>query len=97
MSRLAQIIKEQQTVLSIAKKHGAYNVRVFGSVSRQDEKPDSDIDFLVEMEENRSLFDIIGLKHELEDLFGCTIDVVTDASLHPLIQKSVLKDAVFLG
>ncbi len=83
--------KEQ--ILAIARKNGAYNVRVFGSVARGDARPDSDIDFLVKLEAGRSLLDLARLLRELQTLLGLPVDVVTEAGLRERIRPQVLKEA----
>lgn len=92
---LEQRLKEKrEEVLRIAAKHGARNVRVFGSVVRGEADEQSDIDFLVEMEVGRSLFDLGGLQYELERLLGCPVDVVTERGLKARIRDRVLREAV---
>ena len=92
---LDQLIKEKRKdILEIAAKRGAKNVRVFGSVARGDAGPDSDIDFLVEMEPGRSLFDMGGLLVDLQELLGCNVDVVSDRGIKPRIRERVLKEAI---
>jgi predicted nucleotidyltransferase len=94
---IKELIKDKrEDILRIAKKHGAYNVRVFGSVVRGDAGPSSDVDFLIELEKGRSLFDHAALLVELEDLLGCRVDVVPEKGLKPRIRESVLKEAVSL-
>ncbi|MHB1241273.1 MAG: type IV toxin-antitoxin system AbiEi family antitoxin domain-containing protein [Gammaproteobacteria bacterium] len=83
-------------ILKLAEKHGARNVRVFGSVSRGDTGPESDIDILVDLEPGRSLMDLGGLLMDLEDLLGRKVDVVTEKGLHWYIRDKVLKEAVRL-
>lgn len=85
---------DRELIFSIANKYGARNIRVFGSVMRKKETDTSDIDLLVEIDEDRSLFDLIGLKQELQELTGQTVDVVTQKALHKLIADQVLKEAV---
>ena len=60
----------REQILKIATKYGAYNLRVFGSVARGEATPDSDIDFLVELKPQSSLFDYIGLMQDLAALLG---------------------------
>ncbi len=84
---------QREQILVLARKHGAYNVRVFGSVARGDARPDSDIDLLVNLEKGRSLLDLARLLRELQDLLGCNVDLVTEAGLRPRIRHQVLKDA----
>jgi uncharacterized protein len=80
-------------ILAIAARNGAVNVRIFGSVARGDNRPDSDIDFLVNLEVGRSLMDLARLLRELNMLLGCPVDVVTEAGLRPRIKPQVLKEA----
>jgi hypothetical protein len=82
--------------LRIAAKYGAYNVRVFGSVARGEARPDSDIDFLVELEPQRTLLDQIALMQSLEDLLGRKVDLTEPETLHELIRDKVLREAVVL-
>ena len=87
------VISHREEILATAQKHGAYNVRVFGSVARGEARPDSDIDFLVNLEAGRSLMDLARLLRELQSLLGRNVDVVTEAGLRPRIRPQVLKDA----
>jgi uncharacterized protein len=92
-----QLLQEKrEEILAIAAKHGAYNVRVFGSVARGEAKEDSDVDFLVEMESKRSLLDRIALIQELEDLLARKIDVVKLVNLHDQIRSRVTKESILL-
>ena len=89
--------QERRTqVLAIAAKHGAYNVRVFGSVARHEADSASDIDLLVDMEPERSLLDLGGLLMDLQELLGCPVDVVTEKGLRGRIRERVLKEATAL-
>ena len=83
--------KEQ--ILALAAKHGAYNVRIFGSVANGTANQSSDIDFLVELEEGRSLFDIGGLLSDLQKLLHRQVDVLTEQGLHWYIRDKVLNEA----
>lgn len=85
---------KRQQILAIAEKYGARNVRIFGSVARGEARPDSDIDFLVELEQGRSLFDLGGLLYELQSLLGVEVDVVTENGLRARIRERVLREAV---
>ena len=87
---------KKDEILRIAAKHGARNVRVFGSVARGEARPDSDVDFLVDMEPGRSLFDMGGLLMDLRALLGLDVDVVTEHGLKPRIRERVLKEAELL-
>jgi uncharacterized protein len=87
---------KREEILAIAAKHGASNVRIFGSVARGEARLDSDVDFLVEIEKGRSLFDRIALIQDLEDLLGRKVDVAKAENLHERIRDRVVKEAVFL-
>ncbi len=84
------LTEKREEILRICAKYGARNVRVFGSVARGEADERSDIDFLVEMESGRSLFDLGGLQYELERLLGCSGDMVTVRGL-----KSRIRDRCF--
>jgi predicted nucleotidyltransferase len=92
---IGQLVKEKrEEILSIAAKHGAYNVRIFGSVARGEDGPESDVDLLVEMESGRSLLDLAGLLVDLQDLLGCKVDVAEQEGLYWYIRDRILKEAV---
>jgi len=89
-----QLLKEKrEEILRACSRHGARKVRVFGSVVRGEADDRSDIDFLVELEPGRSLFDLGGLQYELESLLGCRVDVVTERGLKQRIRDRVLQEA----
>lgn len=90
-----ELLKEKrEDILRIAAQHGAYNVRVFGSVARGEASAESDIDFLIDVRANHSRWFPGGLLADLEDLLGCKVDIVTENGLHRLIRERVLKEAV---
>jgi len=93
---LEALRQRRSDILQIAKAHGARNVRVFGSVARGDEGPDSDLDLLVDMEPRRNLMDLGHLVMDLQDLLGRRVDVVEPEALHWYIRDRVLKEAVVL-
>lgn len=82
--------------MKIARKHGAISVKLFGSIARGEEKENSDLDFLVELEHGRSLFDLGGLQAELEEFLKHKVDVVTPRGLRERIRPTVLKEAIAL-
>jgi len=93
----SDLLREKRTeILQVAAEHGAYNVRIFGSVARGAADEASDFDFLVDMEPGRSLLDLGGLLMDLQDLLGCPVDVVTERGLRKRIRDQVLKEAVAL-
>jgi hypothetical protein len=87
---------KREEILRVCAKYGACNVRVFGSVARSEADEQSDIDFLVELEPGRTLFDLGGLQYDLEQLLGCPVDVVTERGLKPRMRERVLREAVLL-
>ncbi len=91
IDRLLEVKREE--ILRIAARHGAYNVRVFGSRARGQARPDSDLDLLVEVRPNHSPWFPAGLAADLEELLGCKVDVVTANALHWYIRDEVLQEA----
>lgn len=84
----------REDILRVAAQHGAQKVRVFGSAARGDAGPDSDLDFLVEFEEGRSLLDVTALWQDLEELLGRKVDIVEPEGLHWYIRDRVLREAL---
>ncbi len=84
---------KKEQVLALAARHGASNVRIFGSVANGTADKDSDIDFLVDLEKGRSLFDLGGLLMDLQQLFDRKVDVVTENGLHWYIKDRILSEA----
>ncbi len=91
---LKEIRARREEVLKIAERYGAKNVRVFGSVARCEARSDSDLDLLVEFESGRSLFDLGGLIADMEDLFGCKVDVISEKGLKPRFRDRVMQEAI---
>lgn len=87
---------KRESILETARKYGASNVRVFGSVARGEADQQSDIDLLVDMESSRSLLDLAALLVDLEELLGCKVDVVPEDCLRERIRDRVLKEAITL-
>ena len=94
MVALSDILSRRDEILRVAARHGAHHVRVFGSVVRGEAGRDSDVDFLVRLDRDRSLLDHIALIRELEGLMGCRVDVVTEDDLHHAIRDRVLTEGV---
>lgn len=89
----ALVVAKREEILRLAARHGAYNVRVFGSVARGEARPDSDVDLLVEMEKGRSLLDLVGLWQDLEEMLGRKVDVLTDGGLSPYLRDRIYAEA----
>jgi len=81
-------------ILELAMRHGARDVRVFGSLSRGEGGERSDLDLLVTLGEGCSLLDLVGLKQDLEDLVRRPVDVVTEQALSPYLRDRVLSEAI---
>jgi predicted nucleotidyltransferase len=81
-------------ILRVAARRGARNIRVFGSVARGENDAASDIDFLVDLEPDRSLFDLSGLLIDLEAVLKTEVDVVTERGLRERIRERVLREGV---
>jgi uncharacterized protein len=91
---LEELRARRDEILEFAARHGASNVRVFGSVARGEADEQSDVDFLVDMEDGRSLFDMGALLMDLQDALGRQVMVTTVDGLRPRIREGALKDAV---
>lgn len=91
----AGVLQEyREQILDLARRHGARNVRVFGSLARGEGGESSDLDLLVTLGEGRSLLDLVGLKQDLEDLVHRPVDVVPERALSPYLRERVLSEAV---
>ena len=82
----------RETLGEVLKRHGVKRAALFGSTARGEATEKSDIDLLVEFEGRKSLFDLSGLKLELQELLGRNVDVLTYASLHPLLKEKILRE-----
>lgn len=92
--RVQDRLKEKrEEILRVAASHGASNVRIFGSVAREEADETSDIDFLVDMESDRSLLDVAALLADLRELHGGKVDVVSEKGLYWLLRRRILKEA----
>lgn len=88
--------KNRKKILSIAREKGIRNVRVFGSMARNDANEKSDLDLLVELEEGKSGFALGGFLDAVSKLLHRKVDVVTEKSLHPTIHDKVMREAIAL-
>ena len=80
-------------ILRIAANNKAENIRLFGSVVRGDNTPDSDIDFLVHFQKGASLMDMVGLDEDLTKLLGCKVDVLSDTAIKEDLAPFILNEA----
>jgi len=88
--------RHRRAVVELAAGRGAHHVRVFGSVARGDDTASSDIDLLVDLDDNVGLVALVGLKRELADLLGARVDVIPADSLRPELRNQVLSEAIAL-
>ncbi|MFL5542389.1 MAG: nucleotidyltransferase family protein [Longimicrobiaceae bacterium] len=76
------------------KTYGVESISLFGSVARGEEGPRSDVDLLVDVDDEVTLFGLSRLKHHLEDLLGMPVDLVTTDALRPQMRDSILAEAI---
>jgi uncharacterized protein len=86
----------RREILDLAARHGARNIRVFGSVARGDDGPDSDVDLLVDVEPGRTLLNVIAFEQDLQELLGRRVDVLTEGGLSPYLRERILGEAASL-
>lgn len=84
---------KREEILEIAARYGAHNVRVFGSVARGEDTTKSDLDLLVDMDEDRSYWDVAELCGEMQDALRCKVQVVLSDSLNRLLKDRILNEA----
>jgi predicted nucleotidyltransferase len=96
VTSLDQLRSKRSEICAIAARHGAGNVRVFGSVASGDVHPQSDVDLLIDVIGPTTPWFPGGLLNDLEAFLGQRIDVVIARSLNPLIKDEVLRDVVAL-
>ncbi|MDJ0731380.1 MAG: nucleotidyltransferase family protein [Crocosphaera sp.] len=95
---LKQLLEEKRKeILDIAAKHGAFNVRIFGSVARGEETEDSDIDFLIDYDLSKtSPWFPVRLIRDLEEILGRKVDIVTQNGLKDRCKDKVLEECIKL-
>jgi len=86
--------EKRDQILQLAASYGAHNLRIFGSTARGETSPGSDIDFLVDLDPDRSLMDLGGLLMDLQELLQARVDVATEGMLRPKVRARALADAV---
>jgi len=93
MNSLESLRARRDDILRIAIRHGAHNVRVFGSVARGEATEDSDVDLLVSTTDSTSPWFPAGLVMDLEALLGCRVHVVTEDAVYWLLRERILNEA----
>ncbi|MCW5199853.1 nucleotidyltransferase family protein [Desulfobulbus sp. F1] len=94
MTELERIQQQKKNILAIARQHGLVRLRLFGSVVRGEETPQSDIDLLVDLEPGRSMFDLGGALIQLQELLRRKVDIVTEGGLHWYLKEKIMQEAV---
>ena len=88
-----ELHRQREPLLAIAGRHGASNLRLFGSVVRGEEGPESDVDLLVDMDEGRGFDDYLALVEDLESLLDRRVDLVIGRSLSPFFRRYIEAEA----
>jgi len=81
-----------EKIVQILKNQGARKIAIFGSYVRGEEKPESDIDIIVEFSERKSLLDLVGIEQELSDAVGMRVDLLTEKSISPYLIDRIKKE-----
>jgi uncharacterized protein len=90
----ALLKRQRMRVIELARRRGAINVRVFGSVARKEDTPESDIDLLVDLEPGHTILDLVGLRRELTEALGVSVDVTTVGMLKKHLRPRILAEAI---
>jgi predicted nucleotidyltransferase len=90
----AQLMEKREAIMTVARRFGAHDLRLFGSVARGENTERSDVDILAFFESGRTLLDHAGLIGELEDLLGAKVDVIVAEGMRPRFRAVVEKEAL---
>ena len=96
MCILDEIRAKRDEIYAIARKHKAEKLWVFGSCARKEERPDSDVDFLVKFSDNASMLDLVHIRNGVRNIVMRNVDVVSSRGLSPFLGKRILREAVAL-
>lgn len=96
MTLLDSLLEKRSELIAAARRHGATNVRLFGSVVRGEETPSSDLDILVDLAEDRGFDDFLALAEELEALTGRRVDLLTSRGVSPFLRPIIDQEALAL-
>lgn len=94
MNILEKIRSHKASLEKIGAQYGASNIRIFGSVARNDARPESDIDLLITFDTNRSGFDLGGFQYYASQLLGRRVDVVMDHHIHAAFKESIVRESL---
>ena len=90
---ISKILNQHREDLALK---GVRTLAVFGSVARNENTSKSDIDILIDFDAKKGLFAFVGLKHYLEDILDCEVDLVTKNALHPALKAQILQEAKYV-
>src|SRR5437588_585090 len=79
---------------ALEKGFGVRSISIFGSVARGDDRPDSDVDVLVEFSRSPTLFTLAGLRRELSELLGRSVDLGTPDTLRPHLRDEAIAESI---
>jgi len=97
MKKVDTVTNIKRRSLPILKRHAVKRAAIFGSFARGDARASSDVDFLIEYKsKNKSLFDLVDLKSELEDILGRKVDIITYGSIYWRLQGQILAEQVVI-
>ena len=94
MCMLDEIRAKRDEIYAIARKHKAEKLWVFGSCARKEERPDSDVDFLVKLGDDASMLDLVHIKNGMQGIVMRDVDVVSSRGLSPFLSRRILSEAV---
>ena len=92
--QIAELRNRKEDILKLAFSYGVKDIRIFGSVARGEQDDNSDVDILVEMDKNKSLFDRLGFKYELEKLLQKKVDVISVRAIRGRLKENILKESL---
>jgi len=89
-----EVVRKAELIRTLARAHGARSVELFGSAARGEDRPQSDLDFMVELEPGRSLLDLIGLSEDLQAALGRKVETVSRSAMKPRVLAEARRDAI---
>jgi uncharacterized protein len=89
---------DKQKLVDIAKQHGIRYLALFGSYAREEVRPDSDVDLYIRFGRPVGLFEMLGIKHEMEDALGLPVDLITEEIVNPyqFVREGIARDSIVL-
>ncbi|HUG77701.1 MAG TPA: nucleotidyltransferase family protein [Burkholderiales bacterium] len=87
-------MRKADLIRTLARAYGARSIELFGSAARGEERPGSDLDFMVELEPGRSLLDLIGLGEDLQQALGRKVEAVSKPAMKPRVLARAQRDAI---